>query len=174
MIVVKLVGGLGNQMFEYAAAKGLAAKLGTDLVMDKVWFGQIAPGDTPRHYELNSFMLEQNFMEFNPFFAGRDVVSLAKALVAPAFGRKVLGLYKEPHYHYDPSFLNQPTNTYLEGYFQSEKYFVDIRKDLLADFAWAKPATGRNKKLLEVINGDENSVSIHVRRGDYVSNENAA
>ncbi len=174
MIVVKLVGGLGNQMFEYAAAKGLAAKLGTDIQMDRSWFDQIAPGDTPRHYELNSFSLKQDFIDFKPFFAGPGTASKAKAFVAPAFGRKALKLYREPHYHYASDFLGQPNNTYLDGYFQSEKYFAHIRQELLVDFKWAKPATGKNKRLLETIAKDENSVSIHVRRGDYVSNENAA
>lgn len=174
MIVVKLVGGLGNQMFEYAAAKGLAARLGVELKLDKAWFAQIAPGDTPRHYELDSFKLKQDFLDFKPFFAGDNLVSRAKALVAPAFGRKALKLYKEPHYHYSVNLLKQQNNTYLDGYFQSEKYFAHIRKELLDDFTWAKPTTGKNKKLLDVIATDENSVSIHVRRGDYVSNENAA
>lgn len=173
MIVVKLVGGLGNQMFEYAAAKGLAAKLGVETKIDKGWFNQIPTNATPRHYELNSFKLKQDFIGLEPFFAGASLASRGKALVASAFGRKVLKLYRESHYHYSPDLLRQPDNTYLDGYFQSEKYFAHIREDLLADFSWAKPAVGKNKKLLEVINKDVNSVSIHVRRGDYVSNENA-
>ena len=174
MIVVKLVGGLGNQMFEYAAAKGLAAKLDVRLKMDLSWFSQIAPGDTPRHYELKSSKLSQDFIDFKPFFAGTSLLSRGKALAAPAFGRKALNLYREPHYHYNADLLKQPDSTYLDGYFQSEKYFAHIREDLLADFSWAKPATGKNKKLLDTIDADENSVSIHVRRGDYVSNESAA
>jgi hypothetical protein len=174
VIVIKLVGGLGNQMFEYAAAKGLAAKLGTDVQMDRSWFGQIALEDTPRHYELDSFKLSQDFVDFKPFFAGTNLLSRGIVLVAHVFGRKVLNLYLEPHYHYNADFSKQPDSTYLDGYFQSEKYFVHIREDLLSDFSWAKPAAGKNKKLLEVITKDENSVSIHVRRGDYVSNENAA
>ena len=174
LIVVKLQGGLGNQMFEFASARGLATKLGVGLQMDISWFSQIADRDTPRQYELDSFKLKQDFIDFKPFLVGTSLASRGKALIAPVFGRKALKLYREPHYHYDPGFLNQPNNTYLDGYFQGEKYFAHIREDLLTDFSWAKPAAGKNKKLLEIIAADDNSVSLHVRRGDYVSNENAA
>lgn len=174
MIVVKLVGGLGNQMFEYASAKGLATKLAVEIKMDKGWFSQIPTSATPRHFELNSFKLKHDSIDFKPYFAGTSLARTGKAFVAPIFGRRVLNLYREPHYHYSADLLRQPDNTYLDGYFQSEKYFAHIREDLLSDFVWAKPATGKNKKLLEVIMEDESSVSIHVRRGDYVSSANTA
>jgi hypothetical protein len=82
--------------------------------------------------------------------------------------------YTEPHFHYDPAFANLPKNTVLNGYFQSEQYFRDIRDILLGDFSWVNEPRGKNKELFGQINNDKSSVSVHVRRGDYVSNNNAA
>ena len=80
----------------------------------------------------------------------------------------------EHHFHYDKNFVKISKNTILNGYFQSEKYFNDIREILLKDLYWIKKKEGRNKEILEQIQQDSSSVSMHVRRGDYVSNENAA
>ncbi|MCC7288972.1 alpha-1,2-fucosyltransferase [bacterium] len=162
MITIKLQGGLGNQMFQYAAARSLALRNHTVPTLDLSWFGQdFDDSTTPRHYELSCFVLDSSTSRY-------------KGTVLEKLQRRFAMQYKEPHFHFDKAFKALPKNTTLEGYFQSEKYFSDIRDELLSDFSWVKEAKGTNRELLGRIKKDESSVSVHVRRGDYVSNENAA
>ncbi len=162
MITVSLVGGLGNQMFQYAAARALAERTSTKVIIDLSWFDQdFDANTTPRHYELACFSLDATAMKYT---------STAREKLQ----RRLAKQYMEPHFHYDKNFVKLSKNTILNGYFQSEKYFNDIREILLQDFSWIKKPEGRNKELLEQIQQDSSSVSMHVRRGDYVSNENAA
>lgn len=162
MIVIKLVGGLGNQMFQYAAARSLAERNNTNVILDLAWFNQeFDKGTTPRIYELKCFRLDLQTAKSKGTVRQKVQLRLAKKHV-------------EPHFHYDPQFLKLPKNAVLSGYFQSEKYFANIRGILLEDFSWVKDVTGKNKDLFKQIENDKSSVSVHVRRGDYVSNESAA
>lgn len=162
MIAIELRGGLGNQMFQYATARALAEHNNTNLVIDLSWFDQdFDAGTTPRHYELSCFSLDTTTSKYS-------------GTAHEKFYRRLAKKYVEPHFHYDEDLPKLPKNTFLNGYFQSEKYFSDIREKLLKDFSWRKKAEGKNKQLLEKIEKDLSSISVHVRRGDYVSNENAA
>ena len=164
MIGVYLMGGLGNQMFQYAAGMVLAEKYNTSLLLDLDWFNQeFDRHTTPRHYELNSFDLSSKSRIMPGGIVGRAVRRIA-----------TFSEYNEQFFEYNHNFNRLKNGTLLKGYFQSEKYFCDIRDELLSDFSWAKEAKGKNKELLENISRDASSVSVHVRRGDYVSNESAA
>lgn len=177
MIAVRLMGGLGNQMFQYAVATYLAQRLNTSAVMDKIFFENIADVDTPRHYELDCFNLKEKFMApakrpiENPesnYLGNLGKLRLAKDKLAG----KAWQIYREPHHNYDPQVLNLPDWTYLIGYWQTEKYFMDIRQQILKDFSFKTTPSTRNNQLLKEITAT-NSVSLHVRRGDYVSNKHA-
>jgi hypothetical protein len=78
-------------------------------------------------------------------------------------------VFKEPHFPYDPNILKCNNHVYLEGYWQTEKYFKDIKEIILRDFTIVEEPDPRNKTMADQIRGSE-SVSIHVRRGDYVTN----
>ncbi len=162
MIRVVLQGGLGNQMFQYAAARALAERNNTNVVLDLSWFDQdFDLGSTSREYELSCFVLDA-------------ITPKSKNTIRQKLQGRFAKIYTEPHFHCDPAFTDLPKNTVMSGYFQSEKYFHDIRGILLQDFLWAKEPNGKNKDLLGQIEGDRLSVSVHVRRGDYVSNKSAA
>lgn len=162
MITCSLVGGLGNQMFQYAAGRALAERNNTGVALDLSWFNQeFDTSITPRHYELSCFALDV-------------FVSKFRVTTREKIKRRLAKKYTEPHFNYDPSFINLPKNTVLNGYFQSEKYFVEVRDILLNDFSWVAGPTGNNRGLLKQIESDPSSVSVHIRRGDYVSNKNAA
>lgn len=162
MITIRLQGGLGNQMFQYATARALAEKNHTNVALDMSWFGQaFDTGTTPRHYELDCFKLDKSIKKYK------------NHLIIKALYRRST-IHNEPHFHQDPDLLKLPDNTVLNGYFQSEQYFADIRDILLQDFCWQKAPTGKNRALASVLNTDKNSVSLHVRRGDYVTNKNAS
>jgi hypothetical protein len=76
---------------------------------------------------------------------------------------------KEQHFHFDPAILELPDNTYLEGYWQSEKYFKRIEEIIHQEFSFKNFPDPVNRDLGDRISS-VNSVSIHVRRGDYVTN----
>jgi hypothetical protein len=75
---------------------------------------------------------------------------------------------QEKYYHFDPVILSIKHDAYLSGYWQSEQYFADFADELRNDFTFRKPLVAENKYLAEEMLG-HNSVSIHIRRGDYVS-----
>jgi len=172
MIAINLRGGLGNQMFQYAAGLSLAKKNNSELLMDTSWFENIDPKDTVRKYELDCFLLDQNIV---------DKVDIELTGEMNRLGL-VLNRIKKSNYFteyveastiFDKKFYSLKGNVYLIGYFQSEKYFIDIRKDLLKQFKFKNKTNSKNKKIIEETK-KTNSVSIHIRRGDYVSNKNAS
>lgn len=177
MIGVRLMGGLGNQMFQYAIARELANLHHTDVVMDQIFFENIAEVDTPRYYELDCFKLQANFLDLNkrpvenPEVAYQGKRGRLRQLQHQLAGNS-WHIYREPHHNFDPNALKQPNKTYLIGYWQTEKYFADIRPTILADFSFRDEPTRKNQQLLKAI-AQSPSVSIHVRRGDYISNPNA-
>lgn len=74
----------------------------------------------------------------------------------------------EPHFNYWPGIASLSHSVYLAGYWQSEKYFSDASEAIRADFTFRTPLSKKNAELAERV-GQTNSVSLHVRRGDYVS-----
>jgi hypothetical protein len=76
---------------------------------------------------------------------------------------------KEKHFHFDPGFFNLSDNILIRGYFQTEKYFLDIEEIIIKECNCKHPAAGKDRELLKQINSLD-SVSLHIRRGDYVTN----
>jgi hypothetical protein len=171
MILVLLKGGLGNQMFQYAAARSLATRTGADVALD-LSFLEARPANqdwTPRDYALHCYSLPARIADAG----GRDRLlrppwhwKLARKLGLA--GRRVL---RERSARFDPRFLALGSEAYLDGYFQSEKYFAPIADTLRSEFVVA-PAAAQRALLDEL--GAHESVSVHVRRGDYVGNPTAA
>lgn len=166
MIVVKLIGGLGNQMFQYAAARRLALKHNTALKLDVSPFSSYAL----RQYGLHAFTLEENFS------SPKDISRFHPSLVEYA-ARKFLGLTRyriisenaSQYGSLDETVLSAPDNCYLNGFWQSEAYFADIASEIRRDFRFREDPVGCNVTLAKEIS-DRNSVCVHVRRGDYVEN----
>jgi hypothetical protein len=79
---------------------------------------------------------------------------------------------KERQYHFDPAILQITGDAYLAGNWNSEMYFADIADVIRTDFTFRQPPSGENLELFNSISEVE-AVSIHVRRGDYVSNPKA-
>lgn len=176
MIIVKLMGGLGNQMFQYAAAKRLAWRHGTSLNLDLSFLESKQTGGTPRRFQLehlNIIAQKASRMEIalmtgkgNSFLETAAVQILQKT----GFTKHNPNICRETHFHFDPEILALPDNTYLEGYWQSEKYFKGIGAIIRSEFTVKSPLSEKNLALAEIIQAT-NSVSVHVRRGDYVTDE---
>lgn len=170
MIIVKLIGGLGNQMFQYAAGRRLAEKNRAELKLDIGAF---------KNYELRKYGLDV-FNIREQFATEREIEVLTvtkqgiteKALnrLFNRQARRPASFIAQKHFHFDPVILKLEDPVYLDGHWQSEKYFLDIEDIIRKEFTITVGQDAVNKKTSESITGSE-SVSIHVRRGDYVSNE---
>lgn len=171
MIIVKLMGGLGNQMFQYALGRNLSIKKKTDLFLDNTLLGNPSHTMTPRNYELGIFNIEasiapKNLLKMVPSSRRNKIRSTFHKI----FNKQPLITYiKEKTINFDNQILDLPDNVYLDGYWQSEKYFSDIRETIQKEFQIKNPPDSLNNKIIEQIIQEE-SISVHVRRGDYINN----
>jgi hypothetical protein len=160
MIVMRMCGGLGNQMFQYALGRRLSFDRKAPLLLDIAPFDTTAErGETPRSYRLNFLRIQAE--------ATRDWPSAVKDSFPPGSRIEMAGISEEGD-AFNPQVLQCPENTYLIGYWQSEKYFVDIADQIRADFQLASVMTADRQALAAQIAKGE-AVSIHIRRGDYVT-----
>jgi hypothetical protein len=165
MIIIKLIGGLGNQLFQYAAAKSLAHFHGVELKADATAFDK---------YKLRNFDLQQ--LDTNLSLATEKEIIELKAINQFERVRQYLKplkkrtFYKERFFNFDNNFFKLNSNVYLQGYWQSEKYFSIIEDIIRQDFIF--PTTLVAKVLATGGRiAKENAVSIHIRRGDYKNPE---
>ncbi len=169
MIVTRLNGGLGNQMFQYAAGRRLALHNNTNLVIDISWFdGPGLHATAKRVYELDIFKVVGTISHDPVFHKPRTGI-----LSALGLRQKDLRVYMQPDsgYVYSPEILDAEDYSRLEGYWQSEDYFQDVAEQIRKDFTFRKLPNQPNKEMLNKI-GISNAVSLHVRRGDYAQDKN--
>lgn len=171
MITLILSGGLGNQMFEYAAGRALSLRHKTDLHMDLYILNKKTKA-TIRNYELIVFQIETHIIKSN---LNKIAVKGFGFLKSNSLGRMFLnniGIFRDEKAQcYDSRFKDLSEKTTLFGYFQNENYFKGISKQLRIDFTFKAPLKGKNDEIRTVIE-QNTSVSIHIRRGDY-SNSNS-
>ncbi|MDA1332552.1 MAG: alpha-1,2-fucosyltransferase [Proteobacteria bacterium] len=170
MVISQLLGGLGNQMFQYAAGRALSMTLGCPLLLDLSGF---------KDYSLHNGFEIDRVMRLSVCIAKPDQLrellgwrsgNLTRKLLRRLPFRRVCGrhLVVEPHFNYWTGFNKIIDSSYLVGYWQSEKYFKDFELSIRSDFEFKKALTGENLKISSLMK-DYNSVSLHVRRGDYVT-----
>ncbi len=162
MIITKLAGGLGNQLFQYAIGRSQSERLGVPLKLDIEHHVK----DTKREYGLKYFNISAQI-------ATPDEIRKLKhdgffdTIVQRLFGEKQTSVCLEYDYKkFHPSALTIPDNTYLAGFWQKEKYFENIQEILLKELTLKDPLPSETSALVEQIK-HTNSVSIHIRRGDY-------
>ena len=158
-------------MFQYAAGRSLALERGQP-------FRQDISGFTG--YTLHQgFELQQVFnipagiateTEVRSILGWQSLPHIQRLMVHSGmaiFRRR--GFVVEPHFHYWPEIKNVPSDCYLKGYWQSEKYFHGAASIIRNDFTFKNTLTGQNAELAGQI-GQVNAVGLHVRRGDYAKN----
>lgn len=172
MIIVKLYGGLGNQMFQYAAAKSVAVRLSTTIFYDDEYFVSPEKFGSCWTYQLN---LLNTQVEVHSSFYSKKIIFLKHRMYRKlnSMNFKFKNYFFEKPDQFDAGIEKTINNTWLDGYFQSEKYFKHIRQEILNDFSPRQRLDSKNQDIVKNMN-IENSVSLHVRRGDYVSNSAAA
>ena len=174
MIIVQITGGLGNQLFMYAAGRRLSLHHGTPLKLDVTPFRTYAA----RNYLLDRFHIAQDFAtpeEIASIQAGIDpqrAFGTIRALFArrpQADARHLFRAGDELAGTYLPEILRTPRDVYLQGYWQSEQYFQAIEQTIRDDLRLPAEPAGANLAMAAQIGGVD-AVSLHVRRGDYASN----
>ena len=168
MIIAKLQGGLGNQMFQYAFARALAETRQEPLLIDNSFYEQEIPGVDKREIELELFPAIRLNYAGPKLSSSFYQVSRWDNRLRNLLGFKKRAVLREHNFRYDPSYLSMPQHLLLDGLFQSERYFSDQAPLIAATFAFpAFAAADPNGSYLQQIRSSL-SVSVHVRRGDYV------
>lgn len=165
MIISKIIGGLGNQLFQYAAGRCLAIRHQTELLLDL---------NELTDYKLNSFDLNAFHTIFQQAseiqtatYYNRGIIEKFRDRLLPMALKKV---YREPHFHFHPRFFNASESIYLKGYWQSEKYFAPVANQIRNELQFKDTYINKVKDLGEQIR-NTTSVSVHIRRGDYTNKE---
>jgi hypothetical protein len=170
MIITKINGGLGNQLFQYAAGRALAQHHQTDLVLDLSWFDNMVAGNSQREFELHNYPIEVRLANsremFNLRFYHGRVIRRIPFLPRPWYHAK------EKSFAYDPQFLNLPDDAYLDGYWQSSCYFEGIGNLIRQELLPIALPGQINSELIQSM-ANSHSVALHIRRGDYLSNPTA-
>lgn len=166
MIIVNIYGGIGNQMFQYAFGKSLSIVKKQKLKLDTTSF---------EHYELREFSLNK----FNLTYSLASAGDIKKVVITNRFNRFIIrklsnyfpikfkNFFEKKEFIFDSSVFSSNA-TYYKGYWQSFKYFENIRNLLIKEFSLSEPLDQANLEILNKIQ-NHNSVSIHFRRGDYVT-----
>ena len=168
MIIVKLMGGLGNQMFQYAFGKSLSILNNTELKIDRTFLDDKSPREnfTFRDFELDVFKLDPVYATSQEIKLRNNANILQKLF--PFYNR--FQSFSE-HLSQIPKLAPSAySNVYLEGYWQNEDYFKHANKVIREEFQFKYSPTGKNKELTELILS-KNAISVHVRRGDYAHNQ---
>lgn len=170
MIVAYLQGGLGNQLFQYAFGRYLSHKHCTDLLLDLDWFSSPRPGETIRSLDLVFFQInascacedqQERWKKYRSRYVKYFSFFQPLRLIREASSRRI------------ESFKSSPDNSYLFGFWQSETFFLEIRHLLLSELIPSQ-ALDHSALLLDQEMQASQSISIHVRRGDYVSSKSAS
>lgn len=169
MIIVNVLGGLGNQMFQYAFAYALTQKSSEEVKLDIESFMLYELRD----YELEVFNISlpvATIDEVNSRKYRRENFLMKVLRKLKRESKPFSDVYlKEAHFHFDEVVLNQANKAFFEGYWQSERYFKAYREDLLKEFTLKKSLHKKSKAYQEHI-GSCTAISLHIRRGDYISN----
>ena len=162
MKLVKLQGGLGNQMFQYAFGQLIQAD-----GYDYSWFEKRrCSSGTARNYELNFFKCFPKLITLEEIKKIQRRNLFFKLFHISPFSGTLPVIKENPINIYNPEVLAQKTGIF-DGYFQCAQYYDGIRKKLLKEFIPNKEMDPQNEKMLKKIKS-VNSVSLHVRRGDYL------
>lgn len=169
MVIIHMLGDLGNQMFQYAFGYATVKKKNEVFKLD---INKFELYDL-RNYELELFSIDTKIA------SGEEVKKLKynEENIFDKLFRKIRTkerklsdrYYKEVHFNFDKNVFESKGDIYFEGYWQSEKYFKDYRDDLLKQFTLKEEIHLKSQHYRQKIK-DAESVSLHIRREDYVTN----
>ena len=177
MITARLMGGMGNQMFQYALGRHLAERHKTGLKLDLSFLLNRLPRKDFifRNYDLGIFNVRENFTFLSRFAMKGSPAKNIAFPIARAYLEirdifdKEYWMREKQDYFFDASVLESPDGVYLDGYWQSYKYFEKIDGILREEFTF-KNKLNKEGRLMAWKIKDVNSVCVNVRRADYITN----
>jgi len=166
MIIIKLKGGLGNQLFQYALGRNISISRNINVAFDLSWFKE----RKDRTYKLKNFNVKENIISEKE---AKKLRKYSKKLGKLSFFHNLFiadhsKYIYEKQFSFDPDILKVKDNVYLNGSWQSEKYFKDI-KNILKKEIILSDNTSSEYQNIEKQMQNTNSVSLHIRQGDYTS-----
>lgn len=170
MIIIKIYGGLGNQLFQYASAYSLSRRLNTRILFDINWY--------KKNNDHAGFQLAQVVRNKLYYVQESDLRKLFPRLLANNFNNPWTQRYLHNIGHRNfisekrnssLLFLNREHSYYLDGYWQSLDLFKDKFSEIRSNLDLAFEIDDKNIQIADRMKSDPSSVSVHVRRGDYVS-----
>lgn len=172
MIIVRLEGGLGNQLFQYSAGRLLALHNKTKLKLDNLAYTR----RSVRKFSLNKFNIHADITSKNEISEFRHIPNIIEKCKAFLLKKNIDDIFcsenvlkEKEYFQYDKNFLNKSKKLYLVGFWQNESYINPIKKQLLSEIKLKNEKRFLNLKIVkEILNS--NSVSVHIRRGDYLKN----
>lgn len=179
MIIISLMGGLGNQMFQYAAAKHLAVMNDTQLRIDGTRFSRLTANREHTlqlgHVGITAVQASvEEISRYGPHKGkiGKNFNRLKRLIGLPVPGTDEGLVYREPETsRFKPEVLALGADRYLIGYFNSYKYFDKIKALIVDEYTPKYTLSHTAAKIVDKMEST-NSVSIHFRRGDYITDHN--
>jgi len=164
-IRIKLTGGLGNQMFQFATGFAIAKKKNVRLSLDLKYIN--------KRKLFNGFELQKIFNIYSKVSFLNKALSFKSINFMEILNKVDTTFYnfKEPHFHYTSNILNLPKHSFLDGYWQSELYFNEYTTEIKKIFNFSSKLDKSNLLVADDINRN-NSISIHIRRGDFLLKQN--
>jgi hypothetical protein len=163
MIISYLQGGLGNQLFQYAAGFVLAKQRQTPLALDLSWYRKNQT-DTKREFLLHHYQISARVLP-----SWQSSLLYGERMLSCRLGKRMFHrYYDEKKFGYDENFFDLPDNAYLKGFYASYRYFNQHIPELQQELSLLHLPSNKNRKIAAEMN--DGSVSIHIRRGDYAHN----
>lgn len=174
MVIARLKGGMGNQMFQYALGLQLADQLGTNLKMDvsNLLYRNKPEGFVYRGYDLDVFRVEGDFLASPKLLS--PLFDLRREWLGKLVRRLSAGRYpvvEEPHFHFAPEILEEARQGAIyEGWFQSPKYFAGVERQVRKAFTYRHDLIPASADLMKRIKS-VNAVCLNVRRTDFLTTD---
>ena len=170
MVVIKLSGGIGNQLFQYAFGRSISLKYDINVEFDIFFYNSNFNNVTKRELQLQKFNTQLTYFNSNKFikyiYLNNNIPSKIKRIIY------------HPNYKYinesnfSDSLFHCKRIYYFDGYWQSEIFFNSYSKILRDELTFNLDYTTDELRLINSIKSN-NSISLHIRRGDYITNKKA-
>jgi hypothetical protein len=177
MIISKLISGLGNQLFQYAMGRQLSLIKNVPLKLDTSFFeSQNLRSYKLHHYNIRAGIADKKEVDrllhvYKSMSVFARSYRKAEKLLLPKQKRSY---FRENEWWvYEPELLAAGSNVYLDGYWQHYRYFQNLHPEIFKELTVKENYTAPVKKIIAEISADMSSVSIHIRRGDYLTDSQA-
>jgi len=171
VLISNVIGGLGNQMFQYALGRAASLREADEFKLDIYDFEGYF-----REFELDVFNTQIKFATIDEV----NNLKYREAGFLEGYWREIrkkgkprsASFIKENGFGFDPRVLEIQSDAYFFGYWQSQNYFLGIRETLLAEFSPKNDLSKESELYIKKMDVGE-AISIHIRRGDYIDDPSA-